>query len=244
MHRGSIPPLWRSLLDQSLGAMGQRQPGSAEVQTVLWGSSAGPLAHKTTALTTGARSPLSGDARWPRAWGQWHRGSLGLQRDRLYPLWGSSPRSMAHKTIALTTELREPLDGICVQGRARVKHSLANCGNTWSRAPGTAQWANAGAVFVFGQKLSTCRQGRSGAIWSATQLNSSTRAVGNGSSAAGAVHGPFNSGPHRATTCPPLCARPVSLTAPTAGNTTSSLFFVGKPPGFFFAAQQCGARGR
>ena len=26
-----------------------------------------------------------------------------------YSLWGSNPRPMAHKTIALTTELREPL---------------------------------------------------------------------------------------------------------------------------------------
>ena len=34
MHRGSIPPLWRRLLAQSRGAVGQRQPGSAEVQTV------------------------------------------------------------------------------------------------------------------------------------------------------------------------------------------------------------------
>ena len=25
-----------------------------------------------------------------------------------YSLWGSNPRPMAHKTIALTTELREP----------------------------------------------------------------------------------------------------------------------------------------
>ena len=35
MHRGSIPPLWRRLLAQSSGALAQRQPGSAEPQTVL-----------------------------------------------------------------------------------------------------------------------------------------------------------------------------------------------------------------
>ena len=35
MHRGSIPPLWRHLQAQSLGAVAQREPGSAEVQTVL-----------------------------------------------------------------------------------------------------------------------------------------------------------------------------------------------------------------
>ena len=27
---------------------------------------------------------------------------------KTYSLWGSNPRPMAHKTIALTTELREP----------------------------------------------------------------------------------------------------------------------------------------
>ena len=31
------------------------------------------------------------------------------KRSHIYSLWGSNPRPMAHKTIALTTELREPL---------------------------------------------------------------------------------------------------------------------------------------
>ena len=30
------------------------------------------------------------------------------EEENEYSLWGSSPRPMAHKTIALTTELREP----------------------------------------------------------------------------------------------------------------------------------------
>ena len=34
--------------------------------------------------------------------------SMELLTRRLYSLWGSNPRPMAHKTIALTTELREP----------------------------------------------------------------------------------------------------------------------------------------
>ena len=75
----------------------------------LWRLNPQPMAHTTIALTTGAQFLPSSNACWPRAWEQWRRGSLGLQRDSLYSLWGSNPRPMAHKTIALTTELREPI---------------------------------------------------------------------------------------------------------------------------------------
>ena len=40
------------------------------------------------------------------------------QRARKYSLWGSNPRPMAHKTIALTTELRE----LSIYGRVLAPH--------------------------------------------------------------------------------------------------------------------------
>ena len=39
-----------------------------------------------------------------------------------YSLWGSNPRPMAHKTIALTTELREP----CCKPQEVIRNSLAS----------------------------------------------------------------------------------------------------------------------
>ena len=35
--------------------------------------------------------------------------SRSSRAERIYSLWGSNPRPMARKTIALTTELREPI---------------------------------------------------------------------------------------------------------------------------------------
>ena len=40
---------------------------------------------------------------------------MELLMRKLYSLWGSNPRPMAHKTIALTTELREPCYTMCNQ---------------------------------------------------------------------------------------------------------------------------------
>jgi hypothetical protein len=37
----------------------------------------------------------------------WYRVGARSKRIYIYSLWGSNPRPMAHKTIALTTELRE-----------------------------------------------------------------------------------------------------------------------------------------
>ena len=98
----SWPRAWEQWRRASLGLRRSRLYS-------LWGLSPRPLAHTTIALTTGAQFLLSSNASWPRAWEQWRRGSLGLQRDSLYSLWGSNPRPMAHKTIALTTELRGPI---------------------------------------------------------------------------------------------------------------------------------------
>ena len=41
---------------------------------------------------------------------EWVRAVYSPLQDDAYSLWGSNPRPMAHKTIALTTELRELQD--------------------------------------------------------------------------------------------------------------------------------------
>ena len=44
---------------------------------------------------------------------------MELLMRKLYSLWGSNPRPMAHKTIALTTELREH----CIPVDSNMKHT-------------------------------------------------------------------------------------------------------------------------
>ena len=52
---------------------------------------------------------------------------------QLYSLWGSNPRPMAHKTIALTTELRER----CTERRRSVDYHGIRCNCCMSSLRGT-----------------------------------------------------------------------------------------------------------